>query len=282
MGGLGGLDQRRHGRLGAVVLTDPLVEAHEVRIGAAARDLRDTRRAAQGRADVRAAGLQAHTHASTPQELDERGVGGELTVDEHHDPITDGLDLLEDVGREDDRRVLGEPLDEGADLENLDRIEAVRGLVEDEDLGLVQDRLGEPDTLTVALGELRDRPDQVLAQARGEHGLLHRGDPLFDGDAPELRHHEQILLDEHFRVERRVLRQVANLALNGQTVDLDVYAADGHRARRGLEVAGQDLHHRGLAGAVLPEQTHDVAPSDLEVEVLHGPESTVPLFQFLY
>ena len=69
------------------------------------------------------------------------------------DVRADGLDLLEDMGREDDRLALAQGADELADLDDLVGVETRRGLVEDEDGRVVEDGLGEPEALPVALGQ---------------------------------------------------------------------------------------------------------------------------------
>ena len=69
----------------------------------------------------------------------------------------DVLHFGQDVGAEDDGVVAGEAVDQLADFDDLLGIEAGGGLVEDQDVGVVDDRLGEADALAVALGELADQ-----------------------------------------------------------------------------------------------------------------------------
>jgi hypothetical protein len=73
-------------------------------------------------------------------------------VDDEH-AVTGRLHLREDVGREDDRAALAQLTDQGADLGDLVGVEARGGLIEDEQVGLMEDRLGEADALAIALGE---------------------------------------------------------------------------------------------------------------------------------
>jgi hypothetical protein len=62
-------------------------------------------------------------------------------VDEQ-DATGDRLDLLKDVGRDQDRFRLPQVADQLADPPDLVRVEPAGGLVEDQDLGVVQERLG--------------------------------------------------------------------------------------------------------------------------------------------
>ena len=78
--------------------------------------------------------------------------------------------------------------------------------------GLVDERAGEPDALPVALGE---RSDDLAADV-ADHGALARPRrPGRDRAAWHALHRgaeAQVLLDPHLRVERDVLRQVADPA----------------------------------------------------------------------
>ena len=73
-------------------------------------------------------------------------------LDDDH-AVAHGLDLLHDVGGEDDGAGFAELRDQIPDFLELERVEAGGGLVEDEQLRVVQDGLGEADALLVALGE---------------------------------------------------------------------------------------------------------------------------------
>ena len=75
---------------------------------------------------------------------------------EDEDAVADGIDFGKEVGGEEDGVARGEGLDEGADLAHLVGIESDGGFVEDEDIGIVDEGLGEADALAVALGELAD------------------------------------------------------------------------------------------------------------------------------
>ena len=76
--------------------------------------------------------------------------------------------FLEDVGREHDRLVLAQLADQLADLVLLVRVEAVGGLVQDQHLGVVDQRLREAGAVAVALGQGVDR----LVQHRVEEAAL--------------------------------------------------------------------------------------------------------------
>ena len=63
----------------------------------------------------------------------------------------------QDVGAENDGVVAGQRLEQVADFDDLLRVETGGGLVQDQHVGIVDDRLRQADALPVALGELADQ-----------------------------------------------------------------------------------------------------------------------------
>ena len=176
---------------------------------------------------------------------------------------------------EDDRRALREAQDEVADRLDLDGVEPVRRLVEDEDVGLVHDRLREADALSVALRQRVDRRDEMLGEPGRPSGLRDGRFGAGGGHAAQLGHHEQVLLHEHLGVERRVLRQVSDLALDALTVARDVEPADRDRPGRRLDEARQHLHDGRLPGAVVPEEADDLSALDPKGNAVDGYDRVV-------
>ena len=129
----------------------------------------------------------------------------------------DRLDLGHDVRREQDRVPLAQLADQGADLADLDRVEPGRRLVEDQDVGVVDHRLGQPDAL--ADSPWRDgrgcdpRPRRAGSAATTWSIAARRCER---GDVLELGPEGQVLADPHLGVERHVLGQVADLAADLQ------------------------------------------------------------------
>src|SRR4051812_18378614 len=86
----------------------------------------------------------------------EVALGRQSTLCEYQYPRAEPLDLVEHMARHDDGAVGGaEMLEQFDQVDALPRIEAGERLVEDEDLGIVDDRLGDLDALAHALGERR-------------------------------------------------------------------------------------------------------------------------------
>jgi hypothetical protein len=162
-----------------------------------------------------------------------------------------------------------EPLDavddEIVDDVGHDRVEAGRGLVEEDDLGVGGDGAGEADALLHAARQLgREQLGDVGAEAhllqlveRDVLGLVARhlaaldqaeGDVLPDGKGIE----QGRALEQH--AEAREMA-VALLALQPD----DLLAADADRARIGPDEAENRLDHHRLAGARAADHHHGMA-----------------------
>ena len=130
--------------------------------------------------------------------------------DDDH-PAADRLDLRQDVGRQQDGVPLTQVADQRADLEDLDRVQARCGLVEDQDRRIVQHRLGQAHPLPESPRELADDPVLDLVESASADDLGDR--PL----QPRPRHvlepgpEPQELPHPHLAVERHALRQIADL-----------------------------------------------------------------------
>ena len=199
--------------------------------------------------------------------------------DDDH-PGADRLDLLEDVGGEDDGLLGSHLLDEVAHLVLLVGVEAVRGLVEYEHRRIMEKRLREAHALLVALREGFDglpayRSEMAEADDALEARLLLRG----GAEAPGFRDKAEKLLDGHLGVGGRVFRQVADQALHGDGLGGDIVAADQRDAGGRAEKARDQLHRGGFAGAVRPEEPEDVAALDGEGDTIHRPQGSVVLNQ---
>ena len=72
--------------------------------------------------------------------------------------IANRADFGENVAGKNNRLVFSELSDQIADLNDLFGIKSDRRLVQNNDIGISQKRLGNSDTLAVSLGEIADQP----------------------------------------------------------------------------------------------------------------------------
>ena len=154
------------------------------------------------------------------------------------DALTGLGDLGKDVRAQDDRVIAGEVLDQLPSFDDLLGVEAGGRLVEDQHVGVVDERLREADAL-------RDSPSTASSTARFAMSAMRvrsitsstrsrrplDGTPLIFGDEIE------ILEDAHVGIERRRLGQVAGPALGLDRLVEDVEPGDDRFALRRRHVA---------------------------------------------
>ena len=144
-------------------------------------------------------------------------------------------------------------------------VEVVRRLVEHEEVRRVEQHQGQHEARLLATAE---ELDQLVLFVAGE---LERAEQVALGaDRLEVELLVDLLVDGQVRVEQveRLLREVAHL----DATELQLAAV-------GLQVAGDHLQQRRLAGAVLAHDAPALAALDLEVERLVDRARAVGLLQ---
>ena len=202
--------------------------------------------------------------ASVAPEFGRGAVEPHPPLRDQDDAIGQRLDLLQDVGREQDRLALAEPPNRLADLANLVGVEAAGRLVEDQHVGFVEQHLRHAHPLPVALGQLANR----LTDHASQFALLDdRLDPRLlavSRQATGVGEELEQAAGRHVGIERPILRQVAEPLGTGEPVGRHVVAGNPGRAGRGGEVARQDLHRGALPGAVGAQEGDDLAAGNAE------------------
>ena len=174
------------------------------------------------------------------------------------------------MGAEEHGAASGAPLlDEADHVARGEDVESGGRLVEDQDLGVVEGRAGDRDSLLLAGA-------QGLAAPLGEgvqvEGLHHAGDlvrqlgPVEPVQAAEVL---ERLARGQARVEAGGAREEAQALADLEGRLHDVVSRDPGGPCGGREDRGQHAQGGGLARAVGAEQTHDLARLALEVEAAH-------------
>ena len=200
--------------------------------------------------------------------LTERARQDEAAAVDDGDRVTELLDLVHLVGREDDRSASGVQLKERLFQEvRIDRIETREGLIEEEDLRVMKDRGDDLDLLLVALRELLGPPVGGVGDPEaGEPGPGSVG-RFAPRQTEEDTDEGELIEDAHPGIEAALFGQVAP-GIPGQLLGGDSPPGD-------LPVVGpedvQDDPHRGrLAGAVRAEEAEDPAGRRLEAHRVEG------------
>ena len=190
----------------------------------------------------------------------------------HHDDFIGHRHRFALVVRDHDRRD-AEALLQQADfhLHRFAQLGVERGerLVEQQQFRLRRDRARNRHALTLAAGELRDRPvrhmrqlDQLQQFGDAARLLLLRG-------LAQLQRIRDVLRDRHVRKQRERLEHHAEVALvRRQPRDVAAGEMDAARGRR-FE-AGDHPQQGGLAAAGRPEKAHQLAVGHAQIDVVDG------------
>ena len=177
--------------------------------------------------------------------------------------------LAQFMRREEDRlSPAAEPLQEFAEMDARQRIEAGERLVENQQIGIAQQGLRDAGALEHALGVFLERTPCRLRQLHclqqfiraGAHGLLvHAADATIEGK--QLAHVEVWIIVGHFRhvADARTCGGIGRIA-----------AQKPHRARCRPDQTDQHLDCGRLSGAVRAEESRDLALPKGKREVLDG------------
>ncbi len=245
------------------------------------------RSAARGPFHVRGGGeLQAHLDRGGPVaelrgQLLDRSLADQLARREDPDPVADRLDLAQQVARQHDRQptLVDQATEELEDLDDPERVDRGRRLIEDEEVGRLHERIGDPQPLP---HPARVRADEVVGaagQADLAEDLVDGGRRLVTAEAVEPRRVAEVLASGHPLVEADGIGQVADPPLDLARLPGGIEAHDLGLAVGRLGEAEQHEDGRGLAGPVLAEEPEDLARVDREVEVVDRGQRPVLLRQ---
>ena len=159
------------------------------------------------------------------------------------------------------------------------RVKPGGGLVEDQDLRLVDERAGDRQAALQAAGQ---RVDLVPGPVRELDEIEQRVGPLPDepaGQAEVPAVDEQVLADGQLDVEGVLLRDHAEPGPDRGPVADRVAAEDGQLAAGRRRDAADHPHRGGLARPVRPEEAERLAAVQVEIDPVHRREIPEPLGQ---
>ena len=194
-----------------------------------------------------------------------RGGLDEPAVVEDRDVVADPLDVVEDVGRVEDRRLALQLAHQVEDVLAADRVERRHRLVEQDHRRPADEGLGDAEPLAHAARVGRRPPVGRFGDADAPEQLADLALAI-GADAAKARDVAERLATGHPAVEAGVLGEVPKVAA--------MVAGRGHRdavdggasGRRAGE-PGKDLQGSRLAGAVRAEEAEDGAGRDVQRQV---------------
>jgi hypothetical protein len=154
------------------------------------------------------------------------------------------------------------------------RVEPRRRLVEEQQIGIADERAREREPLLLTAGQCTDARAPHLLELNELDDVIRRR-PLIE-EAAEQPHG---LLDRELVGELRLLELNSKALLERSGVGFPAQAEHLDIARVACREAFADLDRGGLARAVRPEQAEALAGSHLEIEAVHGDDVLVRLAQ---
>lgn len=186
------------------------------------------------------------------------------------DALADALDLGQHVRTEEDRLpALAGFVDHVVELALRERVETAGRLVEDQELGLVHERLDQSEPALVAGREVAGAAREV--EALGERRHLRSVDAV--AQTAEVA---QGLVTGQPRVQRVLPGEVADTAADGDAVAVRMQTEHLGGPRRRPDKVEQEADGRRLADAVGPEEAeHGAGRDDREIQADHAAAAAV-------
>ena len=206
------------------------------------------------------------------------------SVAEHGGSVGERLDLVHAVRDVEDGDALGfESREHRIDLLHVGAGESRGGLVEDQELRPLAERLGDLDHLAPRQRQVAHPHQRVDVRAAdlGQQGLgaaaLRPG--IDEAEAPRRRSDRDIVRDREVGHQRQLLEDAhdAGRVGGGWRGEADIVSGKAHAAGIGLDHAGDDLDQRRLAGTVLAQHRMDLAALAGEVDALEGAYAAIAL-----
>src|SRR5690606_37176921 len=199
-------------------------------------------------------------------------VGHDLPSRDHDHPAAQVLHDRHVVGAQHDRAALGG--DAAQQLPHLVArldVEAERGLVQHDYVGVGEQRHGDGELLLHPAGELRDHLIALRDEAQALEELAGAPPDLARRAAAVTAEVDEVLEDRQAPVEVAVPLQHGGDVPDGlEPLGPGVVTGDADAARAGVHEAACHLYRRGLARAVRAQEAQNLAAGDLEAHAVHG------------
>ena len=214
-----------------------------------------------------------------PRKLGGRAFADEAAVAQHRYPIGDLVDLVQEVGDEDDRDAAAFQVADDLEQElGLVGVEAGGRLVQHQHPRVVLERARDGDQLLDGKRKGAERPLDIDVDPEPLEPLPGEAARRAPGDQPEparLTAERQIPGHRHGRDQIDLLIDCpdAQRARFARRIDLDRAAVDADFALVASDRAGHDLDEGGFAGPVLAHQRVHFAGLDAEIDAIERPDA---------
>ena len=218
-------------------------------------------------APVGVARLQPHLRPQPVPRLRDQTLEADQAACDDRDPLAQPFGMMDDMGREDHGRARRRFVaDQAFEPALVDRVEPGKGLVEHDQLRLVDDGAEQLDGLCHALGEALDRLVDIVGQAVLPEQDLASFAPNLERQAAQRAHEGDRFLGRHCRIKAALLGQIAD---DPGRLERPFMAEQGAGATIRLDDAEQHAQSGGLAGAVRAENAVNAPLRHRDVDAAH-------------
>ena len=148
-------------------------------------------------------------------------------------------------------------------------VEGAEGFVEEEDLGLADDRAGQGDALALAAGKLRRLAVHEIAECGHLHNAIDAAGDVQLGDAFHAQPEGDVFVNREMRKEGVTLKNLVHIAAVGG-IKCHILAVDENPARAWRVESADESQAGGLAASGGAEEGHELAGVDCKTRVLEG------------
>ena len=156
------------------------------------------------------------------------------------------------------------------------RIQVRQRLVEQEDLGIADDRAADRDTLALTARESLRLAVEIVGEPQHLGGAADALIDLAPAETHVLESEGHVLVDAHVRVKRIGLEHHGKPAVGGRNVR-DTLPVDPDLAAADLLQAGDDAQKRGFPAAGGTDEHHELAICNREIDTMNDRHGAVGL-----
>jgi hypothetical protein len=188
----------------------------------------------------------------------------------HQDHFGAAFSLVEVCGAEQHAGacIANHPVHDRPELAAGHRVHADRWLVKQQQARRAQQHTGQTELLFHAARQPAGQAVHERGETRQSHELVIAGLPLDRRESLQIRVEIQVFFDAEVFVQAEALGHVAHHLLNRERLGADIETHDPQLACVRQQQATGQAHESGLAGRVRSDQSGDLAPADLQVDIV--------------
>ena len=160
----------------------------------------------------------------------------------------------------DHEAVSGQCFDQTSDLTDLNRIQAGRRFVQQDDFRVAGQCRRETDALAVAFGKIPDFSSEYVGNSSPVRQFRNMPFNIFPDNTIQVAYKTKLIHDGHFFIESRLFRQISDQRPGNLRLPQNIMSIDLRMPGARCEPARKNLEQRRLPRAVLADQSDQFAP----------------------